>query len=78
MSEGQMIQRKCEWRAQENKAKVVGLIDKFLMKLKAEEIENGQDNMTKVKLRWTKLQKEMQGLQKEWLEVCRSEKSVGD
>lgn len=56
----------------------MGLIDKFLMKLKAEEIENGQDNMTKVKLRLTKLQKEMQGLQKKWLEVCRSEKSVGD
>lgn len=72
-----MIQRKCEWRAQENKAKVVGLIDKFLMKLKAEEIRE-QDNMTQVKLRLTKLQKEMQGLQKEWLEVCRSEKSVGD
>lgn len=48
------------------------------MKLKAEEIENGQDNMTQVKLRLTKLQKEMQGLQKEWLEVCESEKSVGD
>lgn len=48
------------------------------MKLKAEEIENGQDNITKVKLRLTKLQKEMQGLQREWLEACRSEIFVGD
>lgn len=44
-----MIQKKGKWRTWENKAKVVGLTGKFLMKLKSEEIENGQDNTTQVK-----------------------------
>lgn len=48
------------------------------MKLKSEEIENGQDNMTEVKLRLAKLQKEMQGLQRVWIEECRSKIFVGD
>lgn len=38
------------------------LTEKFLMKWKAQEIENGQDNMTEVKLVLEELQKEMQGL----------------
>lgn len=48
------------------------------MKLKSEKIENGQDNMTKVKLRLAKLQKEMQGLQRVWLEECKSKIFVHD
>lgn len=48
------------------------------MKLKSEEIENGQDNMTKVKFRLVDLQKEMQGLQRVWLQECRSKIFVQD
>lgn len=77
MSEGQMIQRKGEWSTWENKAKVVRLTGNFLMKLKSEGIENGQDNTTRVKVRPAKLQKEIQGLQRVWLEECRSKIFVG-
>lgn len=88
MFEGQKIQRKGGQRTGENKGKKKGggekkskkdlLTEKFLMKWKVQEIENGQDNMTKVKLRLGKSQKEMQGLQRMWLEVCGSKISVGD
>lgn len=47
------------------------------MKLKSEEIENGQDNTAQVKVRSAKLQKQIQGLQRVWLKECRSKIRMG-